>query len=156
MEHVLLFGSQYCCPVLKRNEAKWREIVLLRRRLQRGPSPAGGALVAPPPRFARLPIYIVSAQRADTQPYHFPCSADPEQDWQRYPLDPYYCYIWDHNVHIHHTRLFAIECSSWSIRIIPAVSRISCTTTAQVQVPTLALLVVYLYLIEKADAGRDG
>ena len=24
---------------------------------------------------------------------HFPCSADHEQDWQPYPVDPYSCYI---------------------------------------------------------------
>ena len=23
---------------------------------------------------------------------HFPCSADHEQDWQPYPVDPYCCY----------------------------------------------------------------
>ena len=23
----------------------------------------------------------------------FPCSADDEQDWQRYPVDPYSCYM---------------------------------------------------------------
>ena len=23
---------------------------------------------------------------------HFPCSADHEQDWQPYPVDPYSCY----------------------------------------------------------------
>ena len=27
---------------------------------------------------------------------HFPCSADHEQDWQPYPVDPYSCYIRDH------------------------------------------------------------
>ena len=26
---------------------------------------------------------------------HFPCSADHEQDWQLYPVDPYSCYICD-------------------------------------------------------------
>ena len=31
---------------------------------------------------------------------HFPCSADHEQDWQRYPVDPYSCYMCDHNVSI--------------------------------------------------------
>ena len=25
---------------------------------------------------------------------HFPCSADHEQDWQPYPVDPYSCYIY--------------------------------------------------------------
>ena len=24
---------------------------------------------------------------------YFPCSADHEQDWQSYPVDPYSCYI---------------------------------------------------------------
>ena len=27
---------------------------------------------------------------------HFPCSADHEQDWQPYPVDPYFCYMCDH------------------------------------------------------------
>ena len=27
---------------------------------------------------------------------HFPCSADHEQDWQPYPVDPYPCYMCDH------------------------------------------------------------
>ena len=27
---------------------------------------------------------------------HFPCSADHVQDWQRYPVDPYSCYMCDH------------------------------------------------------------
>ena len=26
----------------------------------------------------------------------FPCSADHEQDWQPYPVDPYSCYTCDH------------------------------------------------------------
>ena len=26
----------------------------------------------------------------------FPCSADHEQDWQSYPVDPYSCYMCDH------------------------------------------------------------
>ena len=25
---------------------------------------------------------------------HFPCSADHEQDWQPYPVDPYSCYMY--------------------------------------------------------------
>ena len=58
-----LFGSQYCCPILKGNEAKWRDFFCLRRRLQRGPSPAGGPFLAPPPRFARLPIHNPTYQR---------------------------------------------------------------------------------------------
>ena len=31
---------------------------------------------------------------------HFPCSADHEQDWQPYPVDPYSCYVCDHT-HTH-------------------------------------------------------
>ena len=27
---------------------------------------------------------------------NFPCSADHEQDWQPYPVDPYFCYMCDH------------------------------------------------------------
>ena len=27
---------------------------------------------------------------------HFSCSADHEQDWQPYPVDPYSCYVCDH------------------------------------------------------------
>ena len=27
---------------------------------------------------------------------NFPCSADHEQDWQPYPVDPYSCYMRDH------------------------------------------------------------
>ena len=26
----------------------------------------------------------------------FPCSADPVQNWQPYPVDPYFCYMCDH------------------------------------------------------------
>ena len=29
---------------------------------------------------------------------HFPCSADHEQDWQPYPVDPYSCYMCDHTI----------------------------------------------------------
>ena len=32
---------------------------------------------------------------------HFPCSADHEQDWQPYPVDPYSCYMCDHTYYIH-------------------------------------------------------
>ena len=34
---------------------------------------------------------------------HFPCSADHEQDWQPYPVDPYSCYTCD-NTYIHNDR----------------------------------------------------
>ena len=32
---------------------------------------------------------------------HFPCSADPEQDWQPYPVDPYSCYVLQSICHDH-------------------------------------------------------
>ena len=31
---------------------------------------------------------------------HFPCSADHEQDWQPYPVDPYYSAIFDDHTYI--------------------------------------------------------
>ena len=31
---------------------------------------------------------------------HFPCSADHEQDWQPYPVDPYYA-ICDYHIYIY-------------------------------------------------------
>ena len=31
---------------------------------------------------------------------HFLCSADHEQDWQRYPADSYSCYTYYYSVHI--------------------------------------------------------
>ena len=36
---------------------------------------------------------------------HFPCSADHEQDWQPYPVDPYSA-ICDHQTYIHTTGYF--------------------------------------------------
>ena len=32
---------------------------------------------------------------------HFPCSADHEQDWQPYPVDPYSAICDDHTYYIH-------------------------------------------------------
>ena len=32
---------------------------------------------------------------------NLPCSADHEQDWQPYPVDPYYYYMFDHTYIIH-------------------------------------------------------
>ena len=29
---------------------------------------------------------------------NFACSADHVQDWQPYPVDPYYCYMCDHTL----------------------------------------------------------
>ena len=34
---------------------------------------------------------------------HFPCSADHEQDWQSYSVDPYSCNMCDHT-YIHNLR----------------------------------------------------
>ena len=35
---------------------------------------------------------------------NFPCSADHEQDWQPYPVDPYPCmYVWSSHTYILHT-----------------------------------------------------
>ena len=42
---------------------------------------------------------------------HFPCSADHEQDWQPYPVDPYSCYMCDHTwagVFFHITPAFSL------------------------------------------------
>ena len=46
----------------------------------------------------------------------FPCSADHEQDWQPYPVDPYSCYKCDHTTAVAH-RAIGLEPSSWSIVI---------------------------------------
>ena len=32
---------------------------------------------------------------------NFPCSADHEQDWQPYPVNPYSCYMCDHTYILH-------------------------------------------------------
>ena len=37
-----------------------------------------------------------SQARTRTGKYSFSCSADHEQDWQPYPVDPYSCYMCDH------------------------------------------------------------
>ena len=37
-----------------------------------------------------------SQARTRTGEYYFPCSADHEQDWQHYPVDPYSYYMCDH------------------------------------------------------------
>ena len=40
---------------------------------------------------------------------HFPCSADHEQDWQPYPVDPYSCLVTcDDRAYIH-TYIFVIS-----------------------------------------------
>ena len=53
---------------------------------------------------------------------HFPCSADHDQDWQPYPVDPYSCYMCDHTVEpydnevLHCTRYFFI---TWYWYLVP-------------------------------------
>ena len=42
---------------------------------------------------------------------HFPCSADPEQDWQPYPVDPYSAMCDDHT----HIYIYTV-CSVASIQ----------------------------------------
>ena len=39
--------------------------------------------------------------RTGTGEYHFPCSADHEQDWQPYPVDPYSAIICDDRTYIY-------------------------------------------------------
>ena len=44
---------------------------------------------------------------------HFPCSADHEQDWQPYPVDPYSAICDDHtyiHTYIHHKMLIRPVC----------------------------------------------
>ena len=36
---------------------------------------------------------ILRREQRGQRNIHFPCSADHEQDWQPYPVDPYSCYI---------------------------------------------------------------
>ena len=51
---------------------------------------------------------------------HFPCSADHEQDWQPYPVDPYSAVSDDHTYI--HDRLFTVSAepntSSVSVRLL--------------------------------------
>ena len=44
---------------------------------------------------------------------HFSCSADHEQDWQSYPVDPYSCYLCDHS-YIHTVSVYPV-CSPLDI-----------------------------------------
>ena len=37
---------------------------------------------------------ILRRERGRQINIHFPCSADHEQDWQHYPVDPYSSYMW--------------------------------------------------------------
>ena len=44
---------------------------------------------------------------------HFPCSADHEQDWQPYLIDPYSCYMCDHT-YIHKYIACGLILVGWS------------------------------------------
>ena len=44
---------------------------------------------------------IVRRERGQGNIQQFPCSADPEQDWRPYPVDPYSCYMCDDHTYIH-------------------------------------------------------
>ena len=45
---------------------------------------------------------------------YFPCSADHEQDWQPYPVDPYPA-ICDDHTYIHTYILYKIQCTIYKI-----------------------------------------
>ena len=50
---------------------------------------------------SRVSLVILHTQaRTGTGEYYFPCSADHEQDWQPYPVDPYSA-ICDDHTYIH-------------------------------------------------------
>ena len=50
---------------------------------------------------------------------HFPCSADHEQDWQPYPVDPYSAIICDDHTYIH---TYDAACDFVSSRALCAVN----------------------------------
>ena len=46
--------------------------------------------------------------------FYFPCSADHEQDWEPYPVDPFCCYMCDH-ADIEHKRSFPLAITARSV-----------------------------------------
>ena len=46
---------------------------------------------------------------------HFSCSADHEQDWQPYPVDPYSAIIWDGHTYIH-TYISSVQSATGAFR----------------------------------------
>ena len=48
----------------------------------------------------RLSVHSICVDSTGTGEYYFPCSADHEQDWQPYPVDPYSA-ICDDHTYIH-------------------------------------------------------
>ena len=47
---------------------------------------------------------------------HFPCSADHEQDWQPYPVDPYSCYVMTIHKYIHINSCICLVCERKATR----------------------------------------
>ena len=62
---------------------------------------------------------------------HFPCSADHEQDWKPYPVDPYSAVCDDHTyIHTHtHTAVFCLTLCSRRRRSRRWRSRPTCTSS---------------------------
>ena len=86
---------------------------------------------------------------------HFTCSADHEQDWQPYPVDPYSCYMCDHIYTVLrpynlfaiiplsesiHRRILLIATNSVSINSIIAASPSSSRSTPVAQLAPRNLL----------------
>ena len=50
-------------------------------------------------------------QRGQGNIHFFSCSADHVQDWQPYPVDPYFCYMCDHT-YIHRPHVSTERCET--------------------------------------------
>ena len=44
--------------------------------------------------------HIILRRERGQENINFPCSADHEQGWQPYPVDPYFCYMCDHTYYV--------------------------------------------------------
>ena len=53
---------------------------------------------------------------------YFPCSADHEQDWQPYPVDPYSA-ICDDHIYIHTVTIALVD--SWLVPVNHSLSHVS-------------------------------
>ena len=76
---------------------------------------------------------------------HFPCSADHEQDWQPYPVDPYSAVCDDHTyIHTYHRSAILIQylriCLYSTCAFIPATYHANA-----VSIPVLIGGLLYLY-----------
>ena len=70
--------------------------------------------------------------------FHFPCSADHEQDWQPYPVDPYSA-ICDDHTYIHTTTKEWTDCVQSDIRAFGIAGNWKATALkAEVWVETVA------------------